>query len=1091
MEKAKLTETEQVEKMALRANNKQRAQRARKLKAISARASKESHHTQTDLMTRTSRALQKFSTNGEIGRGNKNGAPIYSMRRPAMRNPKTELEAAVQRFVDLYDFAPIAYISFDRAGRIEEANLAATELLGVPRDLLIGRPFAFYVADLDSFLRHLLYCRTTHEQVATELELKPKKGERIPVQLLSTPITSTTRNGALLYQTAIIDLSQRKRHEQQLAEQARLLDLSNDAIIVRDVNDRVTYWNKGATKVYGYTLPEALGQVSHDLLKTEHPEPLSKIYQKLLRDNHWQGELVHTRRDGTRITVFSRWSLDRDVQGKRASVLETNNDITERKKAQEKIAEAARQQASLYQLAQRSQTATSLRDVYTAALEGITSALHTDRAAILLFDNRQAMRFVAWQGLSATYRKAAAGHSPWKPSTKNPKPVCIADMRLADISQSLKRTMRREDIRAAAFIPLVIEGNLIGKFMIYYHAPHVFTPSELDLAITMARQVAQAIEHQKDANALRQRERELARELQDQKQLQKISSQMIKQQQIEAVYTQIVEATMALLRSDCGSMQRVLPETGELLLLAQKGFAAGSANGWRRISRNGGTTCAKAFRIGERVIVPDLEQCHFVKKEDLVSYRRSGIRSVQSTPLFSRAGEMVGMISNHWRKVHEPSKRELRLLDVLARQAADLIESKRADEEVRESEARMRATVEQATAGVARCDVNGRIVFVNQKLCDMIGYTESELIGKTFADVMHQDDLDINSRLFRELIRDSKPFELEKRFIRKDGGILWADVSAGAVRGADGKTQSTVFVVVDVTARKKAEAALRRSKQLLEMRVRARTLELNRANKKLEAEISRRKGLEGEILSVSDREQQRLGQELHDGLCQHLTAVAFMTRSIALRLRDHRVVDAADIEKVAELVNTAAVDTRNLSRALHRVDVDAAALVVALQDLVDREIWRTPCRLEIKPSFQINDDAAAAHLYRIAREAVINANKHAQARQIVVRLERVRKEMVLRVIDDGIGFPKDLKPQQGLGYHIMKYRAQLMSGRLEIDSPQTGGTRVSCYLPSHAPGSRKAPNADQTAEGMQKNSDSLIASDLTLRHLARQRAANA
>ena len=577
--------------MARRANNKQRAKRARKLKTIAATRAPKNLITRAELMTRTSRTpreiFEQWRDRADVIKTARRFVPCAGL---PTRNPKTELEAATQRFVDLYDFAPIAYVSFDRAGRIEEANLAATELLGVPRDLLIGRPFAFYVADLDSFLHHLLYCRTTHEQVATELELKPKKGERIPAQLLSTPITSTTRNGALLYQTAIIDLSQRKRHEQQLAEQARLLDLSNDAIIVRDVNDRVTYWNKGATKIYGYTLPEALGQVSHDLLKTEHPEPLSKIYQKLLRDNHWQGELVHTRRDGTRITVFSRWSLDRDAQGNRASVLETNNDITEHKKAQEKIAEAARQQASLYQLAQRSQTATSLRDVYAAALEGITSALHTDRAAILLFDNRQAMRFVAWQGLSATYRKAAAGHSPWKPSTKNPKPVCIADMRLADISKSLKRTMRREDIRAAAFIPLVIEGNLIGKFMIYYRVPHVFTPSELDLAITMARQVAQAIEHQKDANALRQRERELARELQDQKQLQKISSQMIKQQQIEAVYTQIVEATMALLRSDCGSMQMVLPETGELLLLAQKGFAAGSANGWRRISRNGGTT---------------------------------------------------------------------------------------------------------------------------------------------------------------------------------------------------------------------------------------------------------------------------------------------------------------------------------------------------------------------------------------------------------------------------------------------------------------------------------------------------------------------
>src|SRR5438045_2530855 len=217
-----------------------------------------------------------------------------------------------------------------------------------------------------------------------------------------------------------------------------------------------------------------------------------------------------------------------------------------------------------------------------------------------------------------------------------------------------------------------------------------------------------------------------------------------------------------------------------------------------------------------------------------------------------------------------------------------------------------------------------------------------------------------------------------------------------------------------------------------------------------------------------------------------------MTRSIALRLKDHRVVDADDIEKVAELVNKAAVDTRNLSRALHRIDVDAAALMVALQDLVDREIWRTPCRLEIKPSFQINDDAVAAHLYRIAREAVINANKHAQARQIVVRLERVRKEMMLRVIDDGVGFPKDLNPQQGLGFHIMNYRAQLIGGRLEIDSPQTGDTRLSCYWPVEGLRSRKSPNGDQPAAGMRKYSNSRVfPSDSTLQHLAPQGAANA
>src|SRR5437763_3196686 len=140
-----------------------------------------------------------------------------------LRHPKTELESAIQRYVDLYDFAPIPYVSFDRAGRIEEANLAATELLSEPRDLLIGRPFAFYAADLDSLLRHLLYCRTSQQEVKTELLLKTRKGEEVPALLLSTPITSTTRNGVLLYQTAIIDLRERKAAEEAMrAKEAEL-----------------------------------------------------------------------------------------------------------------------------------------------------------------------------------------------------------------------------------------------------------------------------------------------------------------------------------------------------------------------------------------------------------------------------------------------------------------------------------------------------------------------------------------------------------------------------------------------------------------------------------------------------------------------------------------------------------------------------------------------------------------------------------------------------------------------------------------------------------------------------------------------------
>ncbi len=236
-------------------------------------------------------------------------------------------------------------------------------------------------------------------------------------------------------------------------------------------------------------------------------------------------------------------------------------------------------------------------------------------------------------------------------------------------------------------------------------------------------------------------------------------------------------------------------------------------------------------------------------------------------------------------------------------------------------------------------------------------------------------------------------------------------------------------------------------KEKLEHRVRERTAELSATNRKLENEISRRKGLEGQILEISDREQQRIGQEIHDGLCQHLAGVAFMARGTALRLKNHRVIDVVDLEKIAELVNEAATDARNIARGLHRLEIDSASLVPALQDLVSREIWKTPCRLEVKTEVDLHDDAVASHIYRLLREAVINAQKHARANKIVVEIRQSNGETVFTVIDDGVGIPAAPKSSRGLGFHIIRYRAERIGARLKIESPKEGGTRVACYLP--------------------------------------------
>ena len=133
------------------------------------------------------------------------------------------------------------------------------------------------------------------------------------------------------------EVAERRRAEEILRERASLLDLTHDTVFVRDMNDVITYWNRGAEELYGWTSQEAVGQVTHQLTRTIFPEPLDEINAKVLRTGRWEGELIHTTRDGTRVVVASRWSLQRDERSKPIAILETNNNITERKQAEEAL----------------------------------------------------------------------------------------------------------------------------------------------------------------------------------------------------------------------------------------------------------------------------------------------------------------------------------------------------------------------------------------------------------------------------------------------------------------------------------------------------------------------------------------------------------------------------------------------------------------------------------------------------------------------------------------------------------------------------------------------------------------------------------
>jgi PAS domain S-box-containing protein len=158
-------------------------------------------------------------------------------------------------------------------------------------------------------------------------------------------------------------------------------------------------------------------------------------------------------------------------------------------KAEQALARRSEEQAALFHFSEKLQYATSLPDVYNAGLDAILAALACERASILLFDDSDAMRFVGWRGLSDGYRMAVEGHSPWDRGEANPRPVTFEDIGVSALSDRLKETIAREHIAAVAFIPIMIGGRLAGKFMAYYDRPHHFVEPEIDVALTLARQL--------------------------------------------------------------------------------------------------------------------------------------------------------------------------------------------------------------------------------------------------------------------------------------------------------------------------------------------------------------------------------------------------------------------------------------------------------------------------------------------------------------------------------------------------------------------------------------------------------------------------
>ena len=211
-------------------------------------------------------------------------------------------------------------------------------------------------------------------------------------------------------------------------------------------------------------------------------------------------------------------------------------------------------------------------------------------------------------------------------------------------------------------------------------------------------------------------------------------------------------------------------------------------------------------------------------------------------------------------------------------------------------------------------------------------------------------------------------------------------------------------------------------------------------------DITERKRLEKEILEISDREQRRIGQDLHDDLCQTLAGIELMSEALEEKLAAKSRQESVQAAHMAERVQRAIEQTRMLARGLSPLEMESTGLMAALSELASntQQHFSIRCVFEVSRSVMLDDAAAATHLYRIAQEAISNAIKHGKASEITIPLKAEHDQITLAINDDGAGFSQSRKRLGGMGLRIMSYRAGVIGGSLEVRRAPGKGTLVRC-----------------------------------------------
>jgi PAS domain S-box-containing protein len=325
----------------------------------------------------------------------------------------------------------------------------------------------------------------------------------------------------------------------------------------------------------------------------------------------------------------------------------------------------------------------------------------------------------------------------------------------------------------------------------------------------------------------------------------------------------------------------------------------------------------------------------------------------------------------------------------------------------------LRAVLDTAVEGIITIDQRGVIESVNPAAERIFGYTAPELVGRPVNILMPSPYREQHDGYLAHYLAtgNARIIGIGREVVgrRKDGSIFPMDLAVSELQLASGR-MFTGFV----------------------------------------RDITERKRMEQDILHVSEREQQRIGRDLHDGLGQHLAGIEMMSQVLGQQLRRQGLTaEAGQAENIAGHVREAISHARRLARGLAPVVLESAGLEAALRDLAENatRFFGIPCRVRTGRKLGVSDPTVSNHLYRIAQEALSNALKHSATRRLEIRLGAQGDELLLEIRDWGRGLGSSPPSASSMGLRIMQYRAQSIGGRCTIATHRGGGTLVTCAVP--------------------------------------------